>query len=123
MNKVLYIIGAVLIAGFGVLGALELRQAQTPYVTTLAEARAAGDRQIQFMGEIVKRSSSYDESAGELVFRVHGQDGREMEVRYKGVKPANFENADKAVVRGRLRDDKLVATQVMLSCPSKYENR
>lgn len=123
MNKTVYVLGAVLIAGFGVLGVIELKDAQTPYVTTLSDARAAGDRPIQFMGDIVARSARYDDESHKLVFTVKGRDGETMQIHYKGVKPANFENADKAVVRGRLRGNRIDATQVLLKCPSKYENR
>lgn len=123
MNRSLYVLGAVLIAGFGVLGVMELKEAQTPYVTTFAEAKAAGDRPIQFMGDIVERSASYDRATHELIFAVRGRDGETMQVRYNGVKPANFESADKAVVRGRLRGERLEATQIMLTCPSKYQSR
>lgn len=123
MNKWLYVLGVVLIAGFAGLGVVQLNEAQTPYVTTVAEAKQVKDRPMQFMGDLVKGKSSYDKSTHELVFTVRGKDGDTMRVRYTGVKPANFDSADSAVVRGTYRGGELDATQVLLKCPSKYKNR
>ncbi len=123
MNKWLYVLGVLLIAGFAVLGAMELKDAQTPYVTTRAEAEAAKGRPIQFMGSLVPGKTSYDKANDELHFVVKGRDGSTIGVRYKGVKPSGFDTAESAVVKGTYRGNEIVANQVLLKCPSKYKNR
>jgi cytochrome c-type biogenesis protein CcmE len=123
MNKWMYILGALLIAGFAVMGMLEMIKAQTPYVTTVAEVRAAKDRPVQFIGRISHASVRTDERTDELVFKLSDDKGETIGVRYKGVKPANFDTASKAVVRGTCYGSELAADQVLLKCPSKYQGK
>lgn len=123
MNKSIYIIGILLIAGFAVLGAMELMNAQTPYVSTVAEVKSAINRPVQFMGSIIREKSHYNESNDELQFALKDKDGAILNVRYKGVKPANFDDANQAVVRGMYRGNELVADQLLLKCPSKYQGK
>jgi len=123
MNKSLYILGALAILGFGALGAIELINAGTPYVTTVAEARSVGNRPVQFMGTILKSRTSYNEPTDELLFALRDPAGESLSVRYKGAKPGGFDTASKAVVRGTLIGGEFIADQVLLKCPSKYEGK
>lgn len=123
MNKWMYILGIALIAGFAVLSATELIKAQTPYVTTVAEVRGVKDKPVQFIGRISHSFTRTDEKTDELVFRLVDDNGETIGVRYRGVKPANFDTADKAVVRGTYYGRDLVADQVLLKCPSKYQGK
>jgi cytochrome c-type biogenesis protein CcmE len=123
MNKWLYVLGAVLIAGFAVLGMNEMIRSRTPYLTLVSEVRSVGDRPLRFMGTIVHEKTGYDENTDELVFTLRDGKGETIEVRYKGVKPANFDRADKAVVRGRLYGDEFVADQVLPKRASRYQGK
>lgn len=123
MNKWMYILGVLLIAGFAVLGATELIKAQTPYVTTVSEVRGMKDKPLQFIGTIFHASTKTDTKSDELTFRLIDEKGESIQVRYKGIKPANFDTADKAVVRGTYYGSDLVADQVLLKCPSKYQGK
>lgn len=123
MNKLLYIAGAVLIAGFAVLGMIEMLGSQTPYLETVAQVTKAGDRPVQFLGEIVRKESRYDESTDELIFTLRDKSGASIPVRYKGVKPANFDEAEKAVVRGQYIGSEFIANQLNLKCPSRYRGK
>lgn len=123
MSKSMYIVGVLLIAGFAVLGAREMINAQMPYAMTVAEVRSAGDRPVQFMGSILRGRARYDEKTDELSFVLSDKDGNKLTVRYHGVEPAGFDNADKAVVRGVYNGGELAADQVLLKCPSKYRGR
>ena len=109
-----------MIAGFAALGMMEMIKAQTPYVTLVSEAKSIKDRPIQFMGSIVHEKTRYDDNADELVFQLRDGKGDTIRVRYKGIKPANFDGADRAVVRGNCYGNEIVADQVLLKCPSKY---
>lgn len=123
MNKWIYILGALLIAGFAVLTLIELQNAGTPYVTTVAQARTIKDKPMQFIGSIVKGKTSYDSSADRLTFSLKDSKGRTLRVRYEGIKPGNFDTADKAVVRGVFRGTEFDADQVLTKCPSKYQDK
>ena len=123
MNKWMYVLGALLIGGFAALGMVEMIKAQTPYVMTVREARSITDRPIRFMGAIVRGKTSYDEQNDELVFQLKDAKGDAVDVRYKGVKPPNFDNADRAVVRGSYIGKTLVADQLLLKRPSKYRSK
>lgn len=122
-NKTLYILGALLIAGFGVLGAMEMMNAQTPYVQTLAEVRSKGDRPVQLVGSLVPGKARYDDDHDELLFQLRDDAGEQVAVRYKGVKPANFDTADRAVVRGKYTGKEFIADKLLLKCPSKYQGK
>jgi cytochrome c-type biogenesis protein CcmE len=41
-------------------------------------------------------------------------------VRYNNPKPANFEEAEQLVVQGRTQDGVFVADNILVKCPSKY---
>ena len=44
------------------------------------------------------------------------------QVRYANPKPASFEDAEKLVVEGHLKDDVFVAEHILMKCPSKYND-
>lgn len=122
MNKLAYVLGILLIAGFAVLGVTEMRKAVTPYVETVAQVRAAKGGSVQFMGEVVREKCRYDEKADKLLFQLRDEKGEALDVRFSGVKPANFDTADHVVVTGNLRGGKFEAQEVTTKCPSKYES-
>ena len=62
-------------------------------------------------------------SDGELVFRLADGKGASLAVRYNGVKPANFDSAAKAVVRGTYNGAEFIADEILLKCPSKYRGK
>jgi cytochrome c-type biogenesis protein CcmE len=43
-------------------------------------------------------------------------------VRYNNPKPANFEEAEQVVVEGRNQDGTFVAENILVKCPSKYND-
>ena len=123
MNKWLYILGILLIAGFAVLGVIEMQKSVTPYVTTIGGARAVKDRPVQFKGSLIPEQTSFDSKTQELQFVLADDNGKAVAVSYDGVKPANFESVDTVVVTGNYRDGVFHASEVMTKCPSKYEKR
>jgi cytochrome c-type biogenesis protein CcmE len=123
MNKWIYVLGVVLIAGFAALGMMQMIKTQTPYVTLVSEARAIKDRPIRFEGSIVRGKTRYEEIADQLVFQLRDTRGDTIQVRYKGVKPADFDKADRAVVRGNCYSDEIVADQIILERPSERGGR
>ena len=64
------------------------------------------------IGEDVKNTSFTfsDEETGET-----------MLVRYKGIKPDNFDEAYHVVAIGKYTGDAFTADKLLIKCPSKYE--
>lgn len=112
-----------MIAGFAVLGVIEMQKAVTPYVTTVSAARAAKDRLVQFKGSLTPEKAFFDSKSQELCFMLKDDKGKTLAVHYDGVKPANFDSVDVVVVTGRYWGGIFHARELMTKCPSKYEKR
>lgn len=123
MSKWIYVLGIGLIAAFAVMMVFEIKSAAAPYVTKVDEVARSHGRSIQFKGAIVHESTTYDRKSHELRFTLRDASGKTIEARYGGPKPGNFDTADTAVVRGVYRDKCLVASQLSVKCPSKYEGQ
>lgn len=123
MNKYVYVIGILLVAGFAVMGATEMMQSQTPYISSVAQVVSLPGKPVQFIGIINHSKTGYNQATGELRFQLKDDKQKILDVSYKGVKPANFDSARNAVVRGTYVNGKFSADQLLLKCPSKYESR
>ena len=123
MNRLPYIIGALIILGFGYFGMTEMTSARTPYMTHVSDVRASGGKPVQFIGRIVSNDTRYSDSTGELLFLLIDDKGVKLKVSYKGINPANFDSSSKALVRGKYAGGELVADQVLLKCPSRYQGK
>jgi cytochrome c-type biogenesis protein CcmE len=55
-------------------------------------------------------------------FYMKDQDGNVRRVIYPKSKPNNFEQADQLVVIGEMQDDVFYADEMLMKCPSKYNN-
>jgi cytochrome c-type biogenesis protein CcmE len=116
----LYIAGTVLLLAFAGFALTSFRQTLTPYVG-FEEARRM-DRTLQVAGGLVKGSSSYADGALSFTIR-EPSTGDTLPVRYRGVKPANFEEALSVVAIGRWSPQAGVieADKLLVKCPSKYQ--
>lgn len=123
MNKKrLYLFGGVLLLAFVGFALSSFTRAITPYVS-YQEARA-GTRMVQVAGALEKGSSSYVGQQEALFFTLKNPETHEtMRVRYKGLKPANFEDAISIVAIGRFdsADQQFQADKLLVKCPSKYQ--
>lgn len=123
MNKKrLYLFGGVLLLAFVGFALSSFTRAITPYVS-YQEARS-GTRMVQVAGALEKGSSSYVGQQESLFFTLRNPETHEtMRVRYKGLKPANFEDAISIVAIGRFDsgDQQFQADKLLVKCPSKYQ--
>jgi cytochrome c-type biogenesis protein CcmE len=123
MNKKrLYLFGGVLLLAFVGFALSSFTRAITPYVS-YQEART-GTRMVQVAGALEKGSSSYADQQESLFFTLRNPETNEtMRVRYKGLKPANFEDAISIVAIGRFdaADQQFQADKLLVKCPSKYQ--
>jgi cytochrome c-type biogenesis protein CcmE len=116
----LYLGGAVLLAGFVTLGFTSFTSNMTTYVSF--EQAQQAERRVQVAGSLVAGSVREDRDAdGVLAFTIEDDAGARLPVRYRGVRPANFDEASKVVVIGQWAGDTFRSEQMLIKCPSKYE--
>lgn len=64
----------------------------------------------------------YDPESNTFTFTMADENGTVREVVYAAPKPANFEDAEKVVVDGRMEGDVFAAENILVKCPSKYND-
>ena len=121
-TNVYYVIGSLLILGFIGFSLSSFKQTLTPYVS-YEEARTA-NRMVQVAGALEKGSSAYRNENQSLYFTLKDPKTQaNIRVRYKGVKPGNFEDAISIVAIGRFDEGtkEFEANKLLVKCPSKYQ--
>jgi len=118
----LYLFGALLLLAFAGFSFTAFKDSMTPYVS-YDRAREA-DRVVQVAGALEKGSYSYAAERESLFFTLQDPKTKQtLRVRYKGLKPANFEDAISIVAIGNY-DEKakeFQANKLLVKCPSKYQ--
>ncbi len=66
--------------------------------------------------------TEYDRSANVFTFYMRDEAGTVRKVRYANPKPANFEEAEEVVVEGHMAEDAFAADDILVKCPSKYND-
>jgi len=119
--KPAYLIGGIVVLAAVVVGGLAFARSMTPYVS-IAEARAA-DRNVQVHGYL-KEVLGYDD-AGHFRFIIVDDHDDVLTIVYEQPRPANFEQASGFVAVGRYdaQADLFRATQLLVKCPSKYQEQ
>jgi cytochrome c-type biogenesis protein CcmE len=120
--KSYYLIAAIVIIAFVALGASSFISSMSPYVEDFDKVRAATQDTIQVPGKVVKSKTTYDVKVPALIFYLQDAKGHELKVIYKGVRPSNFDQADKVVAVGNYRDGTFQAENLIVKCPSKYKD-
>ena len=97
----------------------------TLYYLTVKELNAKGkipaDEGLRVNGYVVPSSIQWDPQKIELRFTL-AEDRDSLRVFYRGVAPDQLADAQQAVVEGKIGPNgELVATKILLKCPSKYE--
>ena len=123
MNKNrLYMFGGLLLLAFAGFSFTAFKDSMTPYVSY--EKARDGNRIVQVAGGLEKGSSSYVSAQESLFFTLKDPKSSEtLRVRYKGLKPANFEEAISIVAIGRYEEGakEFHAEKLLVKCPSKYQ--
>jgi len=113
---------AVIIVVVGWLLYTSIESATAPYLTvTELLADGSSDRIVRATGTVVGETIAWD--AEELVLRFDlTDDGGSIRVDYHGARPDLLEDGIEAVVEGRYRgESRFEAAEILLKCPSKYE--
>jgi cytochrome c-type biogenesis protein CcmE len=117
-----YLFGALLLLGFAGFSFSAFKESMTPYVS-YPEAREAS-RMVQVAGALEKGTYSYASARESLLFTLKDPKSQEtIRVRYKGLKPANFEDAISIVAIGHYdrQAREFEANKLLVKCPSKYQ--
>lgn len=126
VKKTKYLIGGFFIAlGVGIVVATSLPKSFQYYVTVdelLSNATKFENKDLKVAGKVVQGSfqSSVDLSHQ---FRVINN-GKVVNVTYKGALPDTFKEGAEVVVTGRLvGENQIVAKDVLAKCASKYQDK
>jgi cytochrome c-type biogenesis protein CcmE len=117
-----YVLGGLLLLAFVGFSFMAFKDSMTPYVSF--ERAREGDRMVQVAGALEKGSSSYVATRESLFFTLKDpKSSSTLRVRYKGLKPANFEDAISIVAIGRFDEQarEFEADKLLVKCPSKYQ--
>jgi cytochrome c-type biogenesis protein CcmE len=118
----LYLFGALLLLAFAGFSFTAFKDSMTPYVSY--DRARQGDRIVQVAGALEKGSYSYAAARESLFFTLQDPKTKEtIRVRYKGLKPANFEDAISIVAIGHFdpQAKEFEANKLLVKCPSKYQ--
>ena len=115
------LIGLVVLVAFASLLVLNFGEQVSGYMS-FEEAAETGTR-AHVVGQWVQQDQTrYDPAQNLFVFYMEDDRGNVRQVRYANPKPASFEDAEKLVVEGQLKDDVFVAEHILMKCPSKYND-
>lgn len=117
-----FVLGGLLLLAFAGFSFSAFKSSMTPYVS-FEQAREV-ERVVQVAGGLEKGSSRYAEKEESLFFTLKDPKSAEtMRVRYKGVKPGNFEDAISIVAIGHFDSgaEQFEADKLLVKCPSKYQ--
>lgn len=113
------IIGLAAMLGFGTLLFINFGSQVGGYMDFEQAARTGATAHV--VGDWAEdRPTHYDRTQNVFTFYMRDEAGSVWKVRYNNPKPANFEEAEQVVVQGRTQDGVFVAENILVKCPSKY---
>jgi cytochrome c-type biogenesis protein CcmE len=118
MNFKVWIAVALLVAAVGV-GVTSFKKSMTPYIS-FDEARHSSGL-VQVNGVLADKNYVMKPTEQYMQFKLKDARGEIMTVDYHGVIPGNFDQATSVVAIGRYENNRFVAEQLLVKCPSKYQ--
>lgn len=121
MKKYRLYVGLALIVMFSVALFQNFGNSISTYVN-FKEAEAKG-KTAHVVGTWVKESpAEFSMESMTFKFRMRDEAGNECDVVYAKPKPSNFDQADRIVVIGEVKGGRFYASDMLLKCPSKYND-
>lgn len=120
MNKKT-IIGLVLLVGFSSVLFMNFGQQVGGYMN-FEQASETGSKAHVVGMWVADAPFEYDPGANVFSFTMKDDAGNVRRVRYENPKPANFEDAEKLVIEGYAKGNEFVAENILVKCPSKYND-
>jgi cytochrome c-type biogenesis protein CcmE len=125
-----FLVGSlVIVSAIGYLMYTGIRETSSYYLTIqefLPKQADYGNTALRVAGRVQPGSIDYDPKTLRLRFHLGAfsdgaQSGQSVPVSFTGIKPDMFGDGRDVIVEGRYTDGVLQASQVLTSCPSKYE--
>ncbi|NGP88575.1 cytochrome c maturation protein CcmE domain-containing protein [Fodinibius halophilus] len=114
------IIGIIAIVGFTSLLMYNFGNSISTYVNF---EQASGMEGAHVVGTLDKsKDYGFSMKSKQLSFYMKDEAGNVRRVIYPKTKPNNFEEADKLVVIGKMENGVFYANEMLMKCPSKYNN-
>jgi cytochrome c-type biogenesis protein CcmE len=110
----------VLLGVAGWFGVTSFRKSMTPYISFVEAKRTTS--LVQVNGVLANKDYVLRRDEQFLQFDLKDDHGEVMTVEYRGVIPGNFDQATSVVAIGRFTDGRFHAEQLLVKCPSKYQD-
>ncbi|SRR6056297_4292647 len=121
MNKTLI---AAIILILGALSVIIFTSSDVSSYGTFAQAERSGER-LKVVGQLSKdKDMVYDpvKDPNKFTFFMKDNEGREEKVILLQAKPQDFELSEQLVMTGKMKDDTFIASDMLMKCPSKYND-
>lgn len=122
-SKRLILITLLAMAVVGYLVYTGVRDTMVYYLTVsevVQKGPQSSDGALRMGGKVIEGSVVWDSKQLQLQFVVEDEKAS-LPVVYEGVVPDSFKPGREVIVEGTYTDGTFVATQIMPTCPSKYE--
>jgi cytochrome c-type biogenesis protein CcmE len=113
------ILALVLFVAAVFVGVTSFRKTVTPYISFEEARRSQG--LVQVNGVLADKRYVLKQDEQYLSFRLKDEAGEVLPVEYRGVVPGNFDQATSIVAIGRYEEGRFEAEQLLVKCPSKYQ--
>lgn len=120
--KKIHIVAIVMIAA--AIGILISAAGDMSTYGTFAEAERA-EQKVKIAGQLSKDKEMYynpEEDPNYFSFFIKDSKGDERKVVLLAAKPQDFELSEQIVVTGQMDGETFVATDLLMKCPSKYQD-
>jgi len=121
--KKLHIVGIIVIAV--AIGIIFVSLKNTSTYADFTEALANPDKEYHVVGKLDKAQPQiYDPkmNADEFAFTLVDNKGVSKQVVLHKSKPQDFEKSEQIVLIGKMRDNEFHANDILMKCPSKYND-
>ncbi len=121
-----FIVGGCLLIGIVILLIVQATMSTGAYYLTVSEIRDSGTslvgQRVRASGQVVDGSENWDPQTITLRFSITDEKGAQLPIVFFGPRPDNFQRAAEAIVEGTiLADGSFQANDLLLKCPSRYE--
>jgi cytochrome c-type biogenesis protein CcmE len=124
-KRVKFIIGGAVIALAIVYLIFTTAQSTASYFLTVEELHAKDteiyDRNVRVSGMVVGDSVDFNSRDLILQFEITGENGETLPVVFNGPKPDQMRHDAEAIIQGKYDGSEFTAQELLLKCPSRYE--
>lgn len=119
-GTIILLVAAAAIAGFIGIYWASMASESSSY-SDFATAKETGE-EVHIVGSWIRRDESYYDPQNDLFhFWMQDTTNQVSQVIYNDPKPNDFETAEKVVIMGKYQDDIFYANDILMKCPSRYD--